>query len=219
MRSAHGELFSHDEDAPGYDSDVQNENDPVRAAYNDVLVWVITEARIHPTSRVLELGSGTGNLSRLISRCGELVCVDLSEQMEAIARRKLAHIPNRRFIKSDILEVFDLERTPFDSLISTYTVHHLTDDEKRILFAKIRTSLVPGGRAAFGDLMLRNKEEQALKIQEYLLNGDMKTVQALEEEFFWSIDAAVGDLVELGFEVETKRFSDLSYGVLAKKVM
>jgi hypothetical protein len=47
------------------------------------------------------------------------------KKMEAIARLKLAHIPNRRFSKADILEVFEHESTPFDSVISTYTVHHL----------------------------------------------------------------------------------------------
>jgi ubiquinone/menaquinone biosynthesis C-methylase UbiE len=61
---------------------------------------VIRQARIDSSSRVLELGSGTGNLSCLIHQCGELVCVDLSEQMEVIARSKLGHISNRRFIKT-----------------------------------------------------------------------------------------------------------------------
>lgn len=217
MRSAYGDLFNHDEDAEGYDTDVRNENDPVREAYDDALAWVIKEARISSTSRVLELGSGTGNLSSRIPRCAELVCVDLSEQMEAIARLKLAHIPNRRFIKSDILEVFESERTTFDSVISTYVVHHLTDDEKRTLFEKIFVSLVPGGRAVFGDLMLQNQEEKASKIKQYLGQGDRKTAQALEEEFFWSIDAAVADLIKLGFQIETRRFSELSHGILAKK--
>ena len=64
-------------------------------------------ARIISTSRVLELGSKTGNLASLIPRCGEFVCVDLSERMEAIAHSKLSHIPNRHFIKADILEVFE----------------------------------------------------------------------------------------------------------------
>jgi putative AdoMet-dependent methyltransferase len=137
--------------------------------------------------------------------------------MEVIAGSKLGHIPNRRFIKADILEVFDCERAPFDSVISTYAVHHLTDDEKRLLFSKVFTSLVPGGRAVFGDLMLRNQEEKPSKIQDYLTKGDAKTAQAIEEEFFWSIDAAKVDLIELGFQVETKRFSDLSWGVVARK--
>ena len=217
MQSAHGRIFNHDEDAPGYDVDVRNESDPIRAAYQDVLAWVIREARIGTSSRVLELGSGTGNLSTLIPQCGELVCVDLSEQMETIARSKLMHIPNRRFIKTDILELFDYESTPFDSIISTYAVHHLTDEEKGILFAKIYANLVPGGRAVFGDLMLQNQEEKAVKIQEYLRENDEKTALAIEEEFFWSIDAAIRDLIELGFQVDTRRFSDLSWGVVAKR--
>jgi putative AdoMet-dependent methyltransferase len=217
MRSAHGEVFNHDDEAEGYDADVRNEKDPIRAGYHDVLAWAIQEARISPSSRVLELGSGTGNLSCLIPQCGELVCVDLSEQMEAIARLKTAHVPNRRFIKGDILEVFEHENAAFDSVISTYAVHHLTDDEKRTLFEKVFAALVPGGRAVFGDLMLPNRDEKAAKIQEYLLSGDTKTAQALQEEFFWPIDVTLRDLTELGFQVETKRFSDLSYGILAKK--
>jgi putative AdoMet-dependent methyltransferase len=217
MRSAHGQTFNHDEDADTYDADVRNASDPVRAAYPDVLAWVITAARIDSSSRVLELGSGTGNLSRLIPRCGELVCVDLSEQMDAIARVKLAHIPNRRFVKADILEALEFESVPFDSIVSTYAVHHLTDEEKRLLFKRIFVSLVPGGRAVFGDLMLQNRGEKVSKIREYLSKGDAKTAQAIEEEFFWSIDGAVQDLVGLGFQVETKRFSDLSWGVVALK--
>ena len=217
MRSAHSEVFNHDDEANGYDTDVRNQSDPIRAAYRDVLAWVIREARIDSSSRVLELGSGTGNLSCLIHQCGELVCVDLSKQMEVIAGSKLGHIPNRRFIKADILEVFDCERAPFDSVISTYAVHHLTDDEKRLLFSKVFTSLVPGGSAVFGDLMLQNQEEKVSKTQDYLTKGDAKTAQAIAEEFFWSIDAAKVNLIEIGFQVETKRFSDLSWGVAARK--
>jgi len=217
MRSVHGPVFNHDDDANGYDADVRNEKDPIRAAYHDVLAWVISEARIDSFSRVLELGSGTGNLSCLLDRCGELVCVDLSERMEAIAHSKSAHILNRRFFKADILEVFDYERAPFDSVISTYAIHHLTDEEKRLLFGKVFAGLVPGGRAVFGDLMLQNQAEKASKIQEYLTKSDAKTAQAIEEEFFWSIDTAVPDLKELGFQVETTRFSDLSWGVVARK--
>src|ERR1700730_11797590 len=217
MPSAAGQLFNHNDEANGYDNDVRNERDPIRAAYHDVLAWVIGEARIDSSSRVLELGSGTGNLSCLIPQCCELVCVDLSEQMEVIARSKLGHIPNRRFIKADILDVLDYEQAPFDSVISTYTVHHLTDDEKRLLFSKVFTSLVPDGRVVLGDLMLQNQKQKVSKIQEYLTKGDAKTAQAIEEEFFWSVDTAKADLIELGFQVETKRFSDLSWGVVARK--
>jgi|SRR6516225_5442653 len=90
MRSRYGDVFNHDDEADGYDLEVRNEKDPIRAAYDDVLRWVAQEARVISTSRVLELGSGTGNLSSLIPVCGELIGVDLSGRMEAIARKKSA---------------------------------------------------------------------------------------------------------------------------------
>jgi SAM-dependent methyltransferase len=218
MRSRYGDVFNHDDEADAYDLEVRNEKDPIRAAYGDVLRWVAYEARVISTSRVLELGSGTGNLSSLIPPCGELICVDLSGRMEAIAQKKSAHLPNRRFIRADILEVFEHEVGPFDSVISAYAVHHLADHEKGALFTKIFTSLIPGGRAVFGDLMVQNREAKALKIQEYAANGDAKTAQDIKEEFFWLIDAAVADLSQLGFLVKTRRFSDLSHGIVAEKV-
>ncbi|MBV9877700.1 MAG: class I SAM-dependent methyltransferase [Verrucomicrobia bacterium] len=216
-RSANADIFNHDAEAAGYDIDVRNEADPIRTGYRDVLRWVVEQAHITPSSRVLELGSGTGNLSELITSCGELISVDISENMEAIARRKVRHLANRRFIKTDILEVFSHELGEFDVVISTYTVHHLTDQEKRALFALVFNHLVPTGAAVFGDLMLQNGSEKEEKIQQYLTKGDRATAEGIRDEFFWSLDTAIADLQRLGFKVNTKRFSDLSYGVIARK--
>ena len=217
MRSANAEVFNHDNEAADYDQDVRNEIDPIRTGYQDVLRWTIEEAQINHTSRVLELGSGTGNLSQLITSCGELVSVDVSEKMEAIAQPKLRHLTNRQFIKADILEAFAKRLGLFDTVISTYAIHHLTDREKQRLFALVFESLLPGGRVVFGDLMVQNADQKREKIQHYLLKGDQNTALAIAEEFFWLIDLAVSQLQALGFQVKTTRFSDLSYGIAAQK--
>jgi putative AdoMet-dependent methyltransferase len=217
MRSANADIFNHDNEAADYDDDVRNEADPIRTGYRDVLRWVVQQAQITSTSRVLELGSGTGNLSELIASCAELVSVDLSENMEAIATCRVRHLGNRRFIKADFLEVFGQELGKFDAVISTYAVHHLTDQEKLRLFALVCDHLLPGGAAVFGDLMVQNSSEKEEKIQQYLTNGDQATAQAISEEFFWLLDIAIADLKRLGFNVKAERFSDLSYGVIARK--
>jgi putative AdoMet-dependent methyltransferase len=216
-RSANDEVFNHDDEAADYDQDVRNEVDPIRTGYQEVLLWTIKEAQIDPTSRVLELGSGTGNLSQLITSCAELVSVDVSEKMEAIAQPKLRHFIKRRFVKADILEVFAKRLGLFDTVISTYAIHHLTDGEKQRLFALVFESLLPGRRAVFGDLMVQNADRKREKIQHYLLKGDRNTALAITEEFFWVIDLAVSQLQALGFQVQTTRFSDLSYGIVAQK--
>ena len=217
MRSKHMDEYNHDEDANGYDADVAEEGDPIREGYAAVLDWVIQAADIHPDSRVLELGSGTGNLTARIPVCGELVCVDISQRMEEVARPKLAHLTQRSFIEEDILQVFERPLGEFDHVISTYTVHHLTSDEKRLLFEQVWAHLVPGGRAAFGDLMLEDTAQKAVKAAHYRTAGQAEVAESIEEEFFWMLDACVADLEEIGFTVTVQRFSDLSFGVLIEK--
>jgi putative AdoMet-dependent methyltransferase len=216
-RSENADVFNHDPDAATYDEEVLDEDDPIRTGYRDVLRWVIGQAHIRPTSRVLELGSGTGNLSALIANCGELVCVDVSEKMEALAKLKVRHLANRRFIKADILEVFTQKLGTFDAVISTYAVHHLTEQEKQQLFSLLFDRLAPGGSAVFGDLMVLNNSEKDEKIRRYLAKGDLATARAISDEFFWLLDAARNYLERLGFEVGTARLSDLSYGVIARR--
>jgi putative AdoMet-dependent methyltransferase len=218
MRSANADIFNHDTEAARYDHEVRNEADPIRVGYREVLDWVVQQAQIFPTSRVLELGSGTGNLSALIACCRELVSVDVSEKMEAVAEPKLRYLANRRFIKADILEVFAHGLGQFDAVISTYAVHHLTDQEKHRLFELVFDCLEPGGRAVFGDLMVLSGSEKDEKIQHYLAKADQATAQEISEEFFWLLDTAISDLEGLGFQISTARFSDLSYGLVAQKL-
>ncbi len=217
MRSKHVDDYNHDEDADGYDADVMQEGSPIRAGYDALLDWVIEAAEICLDARVLELGSGTGNLTARIPACGELVCVDISPRMEKIAAPKLAHLTQRSFIVDDILQVFERPLGLFDCVISTYTVHHLMREEKRLLFEQVWAHLVPGGRAAFGDLMLEDAAQGAVKAAHYRAAGQDDVAESIEEEWFWRLDEDVKALEEIGFTVTVQRFSEFSFGVLAEK--
>ena len=161
MRSLYADKFNHDADAAGYDADVRNESDPIRAGYAEVLRWVAETARVRPSDRVLDLGSGTGNLTALLGPAREIVCVDVSREMSALARAKLEALPwiartPCRFVEADLLEALDRVEGDFDVVVSTYAVHHLTEDEKAMFFAALRGRLASGGRAVFGDLMFES---------------------------------------------------------------
>ena len=218
MRSKYADEFNHDDSVIGYDEDVLNEEiDPIRAGYEECLQWVIAKGQINANDAVLDLGSGTGNLSKRIESCSALTCVDVSAKMTEVAKPKLAHIKNLEFVLADVLEYFDADVPQYDVILSTYTIHHLLEDEKQLFFQKIFESLKPGGRAVFGDLMLESEASTQTVVSEYESRDQRWVSEAIQEEFFWYVDTAVEGLSNLGFSVELKRFSDLSWGIAASK--
>lgn len=217
MRSTHADYFNHDEEADGYDADVLNDSDPIRTNYESVLDWVVAVAGIEDSSRVLELGSGTGNLTKRIPQCKEVVCVDVSDRMEELSRDKNAHLNHRTFINDDVLAVFERDLGLFDAVLSTYTIHHLTEEEKSHFFQELWASLGDGGAAVFGDLMVKNARANNEKIKEYRRLGNEVVAEALSDEFFWHLEESLEQLQKLGFEVVWKRFSDISFGIAAYK--
>jgi putative AdoMet-dependent methyltransferase len=215
MKSQYGAFFNHDEIAHWYDENVLNEGDPIRTGYNALLDWVSGHPGVVAAEHILDLGSGTANLSLHLGGAKKLVCVDISEKMLEIARQKLAHFDRVEFVQADLLGYLDNSPT-FDAIISTYAIHHLTEDEKRLLFQKVYNSLEVGGTAAFGDLMFADKADEE-RLRHKFAESHPSVVEAFDEEFFWYVDQANGWLRELGFEIEIKRFSDLSWGIAAKK--
>lgn len=105
------------------------------------------------TVRVLELGTGTGNLTqKVLTRFphSTVVGYDLSEQMLAQARAKLAAFEARLQLGQG-----DISQTvfpgPVDAVISAIAVHHVPPPSKPILFHRVYAALRPGGVLVLGD--------------------------------------------------------------------
>ena len=96
-----------------------------------------------PVRRVLEVGCGTGNLTRELVRLGyEVVGVDVSEGMLAVARRK---VPGVRFVRADVRELALGEE--YDAVVSTFDSLNnlLTEEDLALAFKRIREHLKPRG--------------------------------------------------------------------------
>jgi putative AdoMet-dependent methyltransferase len=128
---------NHDAQAAAYDRVVANETHPIRAGYARCLDWVA--AHVAPGDRVLDLGSGTGNLALRLPPC-RLTCVDVSAGMTRIARAKVRC--EATWVEADLLGYLEAPRGPFDAVVSTYAAHHLTDAEKATLFERVRTRAI-----------------------------------------------------------------------------
>jgi tRNA (cmo5U34)-methyltransferase len=105
-----------------------------------------TDLIAHDARNILDLGAGTGLLSQFVRQWypnAHIVLADLSEPMIAKARVRFANDTNVSF------EVTDYTTAPingtYDSIVSALSIHHIDDEAKRALFAKIFKALRPGG--------------------------------------------------------------------------
>ena len=109
--------------------------------------------------RVLDLGCGTGDLSleatSRLKRAGEVLGLDFSVNMLAIARRryeKMGSPMNGRFrLVQKSAEELPVEREPYDLVVSGFVLRNLYQNIDTILSGVWR-SLKPGGRISFLDI-------------------------------------------------------------------
>jgi SAM-dependent methyltransferase len=96
---------------------------------------------------VLDVGAGTGRATALLASGGATVVgIDVSPEMLALARRRLAGAPNARLVRAD-MRAFTFLR-PFDLVVAADDpFSHLTTDRDRAsALACVAAALIHGGR-------------------------------------------------------------------------
>jgi len=96
--------------------------------------------------RVIDLGCGTGNITQaLLKRFprAQVICVDLAEQMIAIAKMKLSGSKNVVYWNGDV-RYFPYEGK-YDAIIGSLVLHHVEEKEKTAFYRKMFNALTPGG--------------------------------------------------------------------------
>ena len=99
------------------------------------------------TIRVLDLGAGTGLLSEMVAvayPCSELTLVDVSGKMLAIAKTRLSKSTNKIEYREEDYSEWKIQ-DKYDLIISSLSIHHLNDSEKKELFGNCYCSLSSGG--------------------------------------------------------------------------
>lgn len=147
--------------ADGYDRSVAQSDDTGTypfAGYKDVLGVVYDTVRKNGGARLLDVGFGTGVLTRRLYGDGYAVTgVDFSEKMIEHAR---AAMPNAQLLRHDFTqgmpEVITAQR--YDAIVSTYALHHLPDAEKVSLLRDLYRLLAPGGVLCVGDVSFKTQD-------------------------------------------------------------
>lgn len=148
--------------ADGYDQSVQlseERNEYPFAGYKDILNALYQEIRNQPNSSVLDIGIGTGVLAAKLAENGHAVTgMDFSESMLAHAKER---IPNGHFLQWDISQGLPahIPGAPFDAIVSTYTLHHLSDEQKVTFIQDMARFLSPHGQILIGDISFQTRDD------------------------------------------------------------
>lgn len=148
--------------ADGYDESVglsDDENSYPFAGYKEVLNSIYNEVLALGCKNVLDIGFGTGTLTkRLYDRGLEIYGQDFSGEMIKIAQGKM---PNAKFFAGDFTKdlVDFLKDNKYDAVIATYSLHHLTDEEKIYFIKSLLTLLNPGGKILIGDVAFESRKD------------------------------------------------------------
>jgi ubiquinone/menaquinone biosynthesis C-methylase UbiE len=111
---------------------------------------------LQASDHVLDLGCGTGVLTRMIAdqldtnAGGESVGIDAAGKMISMARKKRG-APNCRF-EVMAAEDLDFEDAAFDAVVSSLFFHHVQLDLKQMALAEACRVLKPGGRLVIADM-------------------------------------------------------------------
>ncbi len=108
------------------------------------------------SERLLDVGCGTGILTRMIARqlsapdaCA--IGLDAAPKMIAVARRNSPGLAHLRF-DVGVAETLAYDDAVFDSAVSTFFFHHIDADLKRRSLAELRRVLKPGGKLVIVDV-------------------------------------------------------------------
>ncbi len=163
---------------------------------------------LKPGARVLSLGCGIGDAERMLAAyAGDVLGVDLSQPGVAQARAD-AHrfgVSNVRF-EQGLWQDAAANEAPFDLVLATFFVHHMSLADRERLPAKLRTWLKPGGVFYALD---PNRYRLLGVIGRLLIPKKMKQFQT-EDEAPVSARELRDVFDRHGFDAETRMFDYLS---------
>jgi SAM-dependent methyltransferase len=89
---------------------------------------LVALAQLPAQARLVEIGCGTGQATLPLAERGyAITCVELGEQLAAVAQRKLAAFPNVKVINANF-ESWQPERTEFDAIVAFTAFHWIAPD-------------------------------------------------------------------------------------------
>lgn len=157
MLNNHGfDLWSNNYDTSVREADENNQY-PF-AGYTDLMNAIYGTIMKHSPVKVFDIGFGTALLTSKLYDAGNLITgIDFSSEMLRIASLKM---PAANLLQWDFSLGIPpvLSNQTFEFIISTYALHHVTDDVKVELISSLLSLLETNGTILIGDVCFRTRE-------------------------------------------------------------
>ena len=182
--------------ADGHDADVgisDDDNEYPFAGYKNILGSIYSTIMSKKNATVLDIGFGTGTLAtKLYKNSCTIYGQDFSSRMVEIALEKM---PNAHLYQGDFAQglVEPLQNLSYDFIVATYSIHHLTDEQKIVFLKDLLNHLNDGGKILIGDVAFETREEFDAVREEVGNEWD-------EEEFYCIAEELKTEFPSLNFE-------------------
>lgn len=134
-----------------------------RGKVREIRQRTIDLAHIQPGEKVLDVGCGTGTLAievqQRVGETGRVFGIDPGTQQIARARSKASRRNLPAVFQIGVIEHLDFPDRTFDVVLSTFMMHHLPDDLKRLGLSEVARVLKPGGRLVIVDFKRPEERE------------------------------------------------------------
>jgi glycosyltransferase involved in cell wall biosynthesis len=112
--------------------------------------WMYTTIREHLGTRIAELGSGRGNLSKLLKDGANILVTDNREDYLEELHRRWGHLPNVRVSRLDLMNAADykvLNEFKVDTVVCLNVLEHIQDDNT--VLRRLYEVVPPGCKVVF----------------------------------------------------------------------
>lgn len=196
--------------ARNYDKDVREDKGELKIYTNyDLILDKVYDLAVDSNMNkpcILEIGAGTGNLSgKFLDRGYDIIAIDQSREMLSVAKEKY---PKLKVRQGDFLKIPYSDKT-FDIIVSTYTFHHLNNNEKSIAIKEMVRVLKDNGKIIIGDLMFANKEDEERVLKEL----SKEQIEVIRDEYYSLIDLLKIEFKKFNKELKYTRIDNLIYVV------
>ncbi len=180
--------------------------------YNEILNETIYNIQKNKGAKVIDIGSGTGNLTKIAFDFGyDVIGIEPNNKMLNIAKTKFPFIS---FVNGSFLSL-PFSENSIDAIITSYAFHHLTDEEKLLAIKLFKDKLKNDGSVIIADTMYYQDSTKTDLIKDAYEKDYFSLANDLETEFYTTHKVFTDLFKSEGFNVSYKQMNKFVWILIA----